>query len=707
MTALPIVHHTRPLLQRHDATRVLVADDDPVARGLVRGLLCAIGYDVLEAATGREAIEAFQHGAPDLVLLDVQMPEGDGFDVCAAIRALDPQEAVPIVMLTAREDVAAIAESFRLRATDFIAKPFCPPLLQHRVRFALRSRVLAREVRRSRERQTMALRMARVLFWEVDPRTEAITWSGATLPLDGDAVTTPTTTKALQALLIPTDALRVANAMVRAHATGDTFDLELRLDTRYGGHTVRLLGGPSAFPGEEVRLSGALQDVSAVRRSEALAEFLSRHDELTGVWNRRGFSQELGALLTAPHTPAVVLVGWLDITRFQRVNDALGEPLANVLLAWLGHRIRSFVDASDLVGRVSGDEFAVALCAADPEGARTRFEGLLLHLQEPLAHPGGATSLTWSAGYTIATARSSNGPSLLVAAEFAQRAARASGRTILMAPPDASHPGRAARQIEQESALRRALEQQKFRMVVQPQLDTKTRRIVGVETLLRWRDASGCDVPPDEFVPLLEESGLIVQVGAWCLREACRWQRRWAHEGLDLRVAVNISPRQFSDPGLLERITTIVAESQMPADRLELELTESLAMQRPDHAIEVLTALRARGVQIAIDDFGVGYSSLSRLVHFPIDTIKLDRSFTAELLHSRPVEAVVRAAVAVADSLGLTTIAEGVELQAQAVVLRDLGITELQGFHIGKPMAPEALVAFVRAREVAGHVNAA
>jgi diguanylate cyclase (GGDEF)-like protein len=719
MTAPVQLEHPRGTALRERPARVLVADDDPVTRGLVSRLMHAEGYDVVEACTGREAVHCFQQAVPDLVLLDVQMPDGDGFEVCAALRALDPRGAVPIVMLTARDDVAAIAQAFRLHATDFITKPFASPLLQQRVRYALRSRGLDREVRRSRERQAMALRMARVMFWDMDLRTDTIAWSCETLPLDGDPVTAPSTTPALLDLFTAGDTLRLTNALTRAHATCDSFDLELRLTARHGGHVVRLLGGSSGSSDGSIRVSGALQDVSAARRHEALAEFLTRHDELTGISNRRGFSQELDALLetvaaarTLPKGDSAtggstVLVGWLDITRFQRVNDALGEPNANVLLARLGRRIRSFVDEPDLVGRVSGDEFAVALRASDPELARLQFEALLLHLQEPLAYLGGETALSWSAGVALAPTHGTDAPALLAAAEAAQRTARASGRLLSIAPLDASRPGRAALLIERESALRRALAQQEFRMVVQPQLDAQTQRIVGVETLLRWRDADGCEVPPEEFVPMLEENGLIVPVGAWCLREACRWQRRWAAEGLDLRIAVNVSPRQFSDPRLFERITTTLAETQVPADRLELELTESLAMQRPEYAIEVLSALRDRGVLIAIDDFGVGYSSLSRLVHFPIDTIKLDRGFTADLLHSRPVEAVMRAAVAIADSLGLTTIAEGVELQAQAVVLRDLGLTELQGFHIGRPMPPEALVAFVKARDAAGRASAA
>lgn len=700
-----------PVVRQVPPARILLADDDPVTRHVVGALLSADGHEVTEAATGREALAQFRAVAPDLVLLDVQMPDGDGFEACADLRALDPEEMVPIVMLTARDDLAAVEHTFRLRATDFITKPFQQQLLQQRVRFALRSRGLDREVRRSRERQAVALRMARVIFWDWTPASDVLAWSNALLPVEHGTVEAPTTLHALSALLHEADASRLTGALARAEADGDAFDLELRLTAGRREHVVRVLGGPTMTADGGPAFSGALQDVSAIRRTEALAEHLALHDELTGLGNRRAFTRQLDTMLEslrtrppaprrgagAPDAGGVLLVGWLDISRFQRLNDGLGPHIGNQVLARLGRRLRTLVDAPHLVARMGGDEFAVALRAADPEWARVQFESLLMHLRQPLRYAGGEITLCWSAGYALAPDHGVDAPTVLGAAELAQRAARDSGRMFEVAPLDAARPGRAAALLDRERALRRAVRNKGLRMVVQPQLDARTRQVVGVETLLRWRDEQGREVPPVEFVPLLEESDLIIEVGAWCLEEACRWQEQWRAQGLDLRVAVNLSPRQFADPQLRDRIASAISAHGIPAGRLELELTESLAMQRPDYAADMLQALRALGVLVAIDDFGVGYSSLSRLVRFPIDTIKLDRAFIAELLHSRHVEAVVRAAAAIADGLGLTTIAEGVETHAQADLLRQLGITELQGFLFAYPMPPEELVEFVRA----------
>ena len=688
--------------------RILLADDDPLTRRIVRATLAADGYGIVEATSGREAVERFRASAPDLVLLDVRMSDGDGFDACRQMRAIDPEETVPILMLTASDDVQSIEEAFPARATDFVVKPFRHRLLLQRVRYALRSRGLDREVRRSRRRQAVALHMARVTFWEWDPVSDLMTWPADALPLEREPVPAPPSGGVLLAMLEMEDADRLSRAVAHARAHREAFDLELRL--RAGQQVIRMVGGPGEPDADHVTLSGALQDITALRRSEALAEYLAMHDELTGLGNRRRFTERLDELLatrrdmpiTDDARPGVVLVGWFDITRFQRVNDALGEHAGNLLLTRVGRRIRAFVPPTHLVGRVGGDEFAVALYAADAEWARRQFHSLLFHLREPVAQSGDELTLAWSAGYTIAPVNDADASTLLAAAEGAQRRARATGSLCESAAPDALQPERAALILERERALRHAIHHGGMRLVAQPQVEARTGRVIGVETLVRWRDALGREVPPEEFIPLLEENGLIEQLGTWSLAQACEWQRRWSDQGMDLRVAVNLSPRQFNDPLLVERIGAVLAQARVPAGRIELELTESVAMQRPDHAVELLAALRRLGVKVALDDFGVGHSSLAHLARFPLDTIKLDRAFSVGLTQSRQMESVVRAAVGIAEGLGLTMIAEGVETAAQAERLAALGVSELQGFHIARPMPPEDLKVWMDQRSHPG-----
>jgi diguanylate cyclase (GGDEF)-like protein len=677
--------------------RILIVDDDPTTRVLLGDILGRDGYDVAVATTGEEALVQFAERTPHLVLLDVMMPGIDGFETCERMRRLDPLEDVPIIMLTGADDFAAIDRAFKARATDFLTKPFKWKLLLQRVRYALRSGGLYREVRQSRVRQAAALRIARLAFWEWHLDDNSVTWSDPILPLEGAPTVAPPDTQRFMQLVHPDDIERLGRAMANTAETGDPIELELRLRVEEGERLVRVLGEPGEVGRDRRTVSGALQDITAQRKSEELASYLALHDDLTGLGNRRHFLAGLRELLiTAGSEQKIVLVAWIDITRFQRHNDALGTPRGDLLLRRVGRRMQGFVASPHLVARVGGDEFGVALISSDPALARLLLDALLRHVQEPYPLDGDEAVLTLTAGVACSNVDAADAEGLVTLAEDAQRAARAQGLSLGMArrAPEAGRTASDALNLER--ALRTALQDEQFRLAVQPQMDLRTGQVVGVECLLRWQPANGAEVPPSEFVPMLEESGLIVEVGEWALGEACRLQRGWARDGWDLRVAVNLSPRQFADPMLLERFTAILDAHAVPRGRMELELTESLAMQRPEHTVQVLTTLREHGVLVAVDDFGVGHSSLSYLLRFPIDTIKLDRAFISGITTSRSTLAIVRAAVVMAQSLGITTIAEGVETLRQVDFLDALGVNELQGYLVGHAMPPAQLGAFLQ-----------
>jgi diguanylate cyclase (GGDEF)-like protein len=681
-----------------DRRRVLVVDDDPMLRQMLADILGQQGHDVIEAASGEAAVEAFRAHAPHLVLLDVMMPGIDGFETCTRLRALDPDEDVPILMVTGADDVAAIDRAFSVRATDFITKPFRWALLLQRVRYAMRTGELRREVRSGRQRDAAALRVARMVFWEWTREGGGrFQWSDASLPLDGASVPAPSDPLALLALVHPADRGRARRAWLRTHEGHEAIDLELRLVVGEGERVVRLVGEPGGGAREGVVVAGALQDITTLRQTEAFARHLALHDELTGLGNRRCFLGGLRDLLAScAGTGDVVLVGCLDLARFQRLNDALGEQAGDQLLRRLARRMQAFLPAPALVARIGGDDFAVAIRAPGPELARLRFDGLMAALQERYVLPAGDTVLQLIAGVAVSPRDAGEAEALLVLAEEAQRTARASGApvgTVRRAVGD----GRSALEaLSLERALRTAVEEERLSLAVQPQMDMHSGTIVGVECLLRWRLDDGTEIPPVEFVPLLEESGLIMEAGAWVLEEACRLQRLWAAAGHDLRVGLNVSPRQFVDPALLDRFAGIIAGHDLTHGRIELELTESLAMQEPQHTVRVLGALREMGVVVAVDDFGVGHSSLAYLLRFPIDTLKIDRTFVHGITTSRPNQAIVRAATAMAQSLGLSTIAEGVETLREADFVDALGVREIQGWLVGRAMSPERFPDFLR-----------
>jgi EAL domain-containing protein (putative c-di-GMP-specific phosphodiesterase class I) len=345
------------------------------------------------------------------------------------------------------------------------------------------------------------------------------------------------------------------------------------------------------------------------------------------------------------------------------------------------------------VARVGGDEFAVLLHADDQDDALHRFEHLIDGLDHPFKVAAQETFLSCTAGVACFPEHGADAEQLLTLAQEAQRQARNQGRRMVQSG-ELSAPQRADT-LEVERALRRALEKGEFHLVYQPQMALREGRIVGVESLLRWRHPERGVVSPVEFIPLLEENGQIAAVGAWVIAEACRQARAWEQAGQPLRVGINLSARQFHDPALFDTIVSATQSAGVSARLVELEITESLAMQEPERAIELLQRLRTLGYKIAIDDFGIGYSSLEYLLRFPLDTIKIDRAFVSHITDSQADRAIVRAITAIAQTLGISTIAEGIETLRQCDFIEALGVHEIQGYLIGKPMAAAEVDALI------------
>lgn len=686
---------------------VLIVDDDAPTRQILRGVLARQGLAVIEAADGAEAIALFARHPPSLVLLDVMMPVLDGFTTCARMRELDNHEGTPIVMLTGADDLASIERAFDVGATDFITKPIKWTLLTQRVRYALRAGRLYREVRQSRLRQASARRIARLVFWEWRLSDDTLTWSDDLEPLIGIPSRQLGKVADFLSLVHPEDLARVERLLALARAQtgvraepGAPIEIELRLLTSDRERVVRLVGERGLEGSDNDLIVGAFQDITDQRQAEALVDYLAFHDELTGLGNRRLFlgqvSEAIESLGSGPGADGRLLVGWLDIGAFHRHNEALGDRLGDLLLSELARRLRRLVGGSEWLARVGGDEFALMLRGSDCATTLERFEAILANLRRPFQVGGQETILTFSCGVACCPDHGSDANQLLTEAQDAQRTARVQARPIVIATPGERSSARVGELLALERALHKALEQQEFFLVYQPQMDLRSGRIVGVEALLRWQHPTLGLVSPVRFIPLLEQLDLISPVGRWVLEEACRQSCRWRDTGLELRVGVNLSPRQFLERQLFEQILAAIEAAGANPGTIELEITESLAMQDPTRAIRLLERLRETRVKIAIDDFGVGHSSLEYLLRFPIDTIKIDRAFVTHITSIQADRAIVRAVTAIGQTLGVTIIAEGVETLRQCDFLEALGVTEIQGYLIGKPMPAEALAALAR-----------
>jgi diguanylate cyclase (GGDEF)-like protein/PAS domain S-box-containing protein len=462
------------------------------------------------------------------------------------------------------------------------------------------------------------------------------------------------------------------------------------------GHCVWLEGSTSlVLDPEDGRATGyvaALRDVSARREVEERVEHMALHDALTGLPNRTLLHDRLNQALAYAarnHSPFAVLA--CDLDRFKAINDSLGHPAGDALLRVVAERMRAVLRSYDTIARLGGDEFAIVLpYLTEPCSADTIADRLIATVSEPIDLDGHRVEIGISIGLTVATGGDVGTDELFKRADIALYEAKAAGRNTyreFCAEAGARIATRGQLGLDMKEAIRRG----EFRLVYQPVVEATTGAVVGFEALMRWRHPTRGEVSPAVFIPVAEETGLIVPLGTWALHEACREAINWpAH----VRVAVNVSAVQLRRDGLEGAVLTALAASGLPADRLKLEVTESVLMQDADAALACLHRLRGLGVLIALDDFGTGYSSLSYLRRFPFDKLKIDRAFIRDIADP-DAAAIVRAVVSIGERLGMGIVAEGVETAEQLDLVRREGCNEVQGFLFSKPLPADDALAYL------------
>ena len=470
------------------------------------------------------------------------------------------------------------------------------------------------------------------------------------------------------------------------------------------GFVCAFAEAPGAFGPEESRfLAAAASMVSAALHrldSEARLAYLAQFDPLTALPNRALLADRFSMMIVqARRRGASLGVLFIDLDDFKLVNDTQGHAAGDELLKETARRLQSSVREGDTVARISGDEFAIILSdLAKPDDAALVAQKIIDRLALPVDIGGQEAVVTASIGIATFPADGDNAETLLGAADAAMYRAKQSGRNAFQFfTADINQRTRARAQMGLE--LRRALERKEFTLAYQPKIDLMSGEPCGAEALLRWDHPERGRIAPVDFIPVLEETGLIVPVGEWVLRRACEDMKTWQRLGAPaMPVAVNLSARQFRQHDLEQRIRTIVAGAGVAPSLIELEITESQLMHDPDHAIRVLRGLGEAGVRIAVDDFGTGYSSLAYLTRFPLASLKIDRSFVADVLDDEADATIVRTIVEMAHTLGFTVIAEGVERDSQAAFLRALGCEQAQGFLFARPMSAEEFSALLLAR---------
>jgi diguanylate cyclase (GGDEF)-like protein/PAS domain S-box-containing protein len=439
-------------------------------------------------------------------------------------------------------------------------------------------------------------------------------------------------------------------------------------------------------------------DISERKANEARIDYLAHHDALTGLINRYNLENRLDqALLSAHRDGLLVAVMFIDMDRFKTINDTLGHHVGDQLLIEVARRLREGVRESDIVARLGGDEFIVVLThITDEMDAAPLADKILRSLGQPYIFDGKELHSTPSIGIAVYPGDGEDGPSLMKNADTAMYHAKEFGRNNVQYFTPAMNAA-ASERLGLENDLHQALRNNQLHLHYQPQVRSRGGGVFGVEALARWRHPVHGDISPLKFIPIAEESGLIEALGSWVLEAACRQLGAWRAEGVaDLRMAVNLSAQQLRSPGLVQSVDALLKRHGLKGRDLELEITESVAMENPERAIDQLQALRDLGIQLAIDDFGTGYSSLAYLKRLPIQVLKLDRTFVRDI-ETDPSDAEISAAtLALAHNLGLKVVAEGVETEAQRDFLIRHQCDFMQGFLFSKPLPAEAALRFIR-----------
>ncbi len=683
---------SRPTEQQSVSASILIADDDESTRLIMRSVLEASGFSVIAAENGADALAAYEETRPDAILLDVDMPEMDGFAVCERIRASEAIWETPILIVTGCDDNESVDRAYHSGATDFISKPITWSSLPHRVRYIIRS--------------NNSLNDMRGLIGALPDSIFILDQNGDIT--DGNSAMTALAYKpgyeglahALRQLVRGPQQDGFKECIRQSKENGSSQSFEHYVDKSNTHLEIRVT------PRDGKTVLAVVRDTTDRKASEQKIYDLAHFDILTDLPNRLAFTNHLDNLIkSAETTGAGFAVLFIDLDRFKRINDTMGHAVGDELLVGVARRLETCLRGNDVVARIGstnrtaanlarlgGDEFIIVVQnignEMDAAAIAKRIQAALL---EPFTSEGYQLVVTPSIGIALYPQDGRSRDELLMNADSAMYKAKAAGRNKFNFFSD-SMRSRSLGRLKLELDLRTALENQDFELYFQPKAALPDRRIVGLEALLRWKHATRGWVSPAEFIPVAEESGLILPLGKWVLVRACEFLASWRGTQLGtLQLAVNVSGNQVKSDDFLATVSEAIELSGADPKLLELEITEGILMDNIEDSIEILTGLKDKGISISVDDFGTGYSSLAYLKRLPIDILKIDQSFVRDL-HVDPDDAAICAAIlAMVQKLGMQIVAEGVECEEQLRFLQRFGCDQIQGYLIGRPMPPEKL----------------
>ncbi len=672
---------------------IVIADGDVATRNDMREALQSQGFDVVCVADGAMACAAFVERSPEIVILNIALPDQGGVSTCAEIRCLPGGENIPILLVSDSDDTADVENAYRAGATDFITKAIDWSSLEHRLRYFLRVSQDYRNMSKTKEEHSFLLNAMPDAFVVLDIENRVADFIPGNFehPLPQPAGSDVSVFDFLPK--------NVAEAWCRARnvasTRGEPTPIEFTLDN--DGDEVSYYEA-RFVPFTDRRTLVMVADITDRKLAEKRIRRLAFYDALTGLPNRQAFRLQLNGMIDeANEIDDKVAVFYIDLDNFKRINDTLGHTIGDGVLSTIAERLSGSIrkrehntagdDTPTGIARLGGDEFAFAIGGfEDEEVLFTIAERLGDQLRKPVPYKGHEFVVTPSIGVSVYPDDGDNVEELLMNADVAMYQAKNAGRDTVRFY-SGTMSVRSLDGLALEHDLRKAVENEELELHYQPKLELGTGRLVGAEALVRWKDTDGNYVSPASFIPMAEESGLIVPLGDLVLRMACKQAHDWQQKYADApRIAVNISSQQFYQSDLQQTIMKALFEAGTKPSLLQLELTESILMRDVEKTIGTLDYLKNTGITLAIDDFGTGYSSLAYLTRFPIDALKIDRSFVMDVESSNDGATICAAIIAMARQLGLTVIAEGVETVEQVDFLRSQDCDQIQGYLFSRPI---------------------
>ncbi|MGC5699533.1 EAL domain-containing protein [Pseudomonas sp. NFXW11] len=682
---------------------LLIVDDYPENLLSMRALLQRQDWQVMTAASGVEALGLLLEHEVDLVLLDVQMPGMDGFEVARLMRGSQRTRLTPIIFLTANEQSQdAVIKGYATGAVDYLFKPFDPQILKPKVQALLEHQ----RNRRALQHLSHDLEVARAFNASVlDNAAEGI------LVVDENGYVrfaNPAVSRLLNAQVKELEGSPFLDYLQKPHLPdwseselyacyrrGETYRLHDALLRTVPGQQISVALSCAPLPSDQKAMVVTLLDMSEVRHLHQQLEYQAVTDPLTGLLNRRGFYQTVeGILLRSDRSGKTLVLMYLDLDGFKRVNDSLGHDAGDRVLRWVSEQLKECLHSFDVLGRMGGDEFTALLELKFPEQAAKIAEKLIERLSITQQIDGLDVVLGASIGIAIYPDCGSNLDGLLRAADIAMYEAKRAGRQQYRYY-DHEMNGRARSRLMLEESVRSAVERKEFTLVYQPQVSIADGRLRGFEALLRWRHPSVGDVPPGLFLPLLEEARLINRLGSWIYQQGAAQRKDWEQVfSPELVLGVSLSATQFAMPNLVSELRQVLLRHGLQPRQMEVEVTEAALTQNLDDTRKQLQQLHQLGVRVALDDFGSGSCCLAYLRDLQLDTLKLDRHLIARLLTSPRDAAIARCVIDLCKQFGLLVIAEGVETLEQYQWLSEAGCEYVQGFLVARPLTASSASEF-------------